>query len=340
MGRSDCDARRRRIAHCRENRGSSGQPDAGQAVSADISVVLPCHTERRLNSIRSALHSLRTQTLPARHVVVSVDNNQHLAAQLQTEFPWVTVILNDGESGASATRNRGVQAVDTALTAFLDDDETAHPDWLFELVAPFADAEVVGTGGKYESNWLTRRPRWFAEEFAWVVGGAYTGLPTVTAPIRNVWSGNMAVRTDAFRQVGGFRTQFGKKGAVSQPEDTDLCLRLSAATQKGWMYVPSAVVFHEVPEQRATFSFFLKRCFSEGAGKALMQRNLAASEAVEVEHAYVRDTARAALRRFVHPHRTAVLQGVTMLLGLASAGLGYLREGFVRPVARRVIRPR
>jgi GT2 family glycosyltransferase len=296
---------------------------------------LPCYTEKRLNSLRSAVQSLQAQTLPPHRVVVVVDNNPRLATDLQREFDWVKVVLNDGEPGASATRNRGVDAVDTALTAFLDDDETAHPQWLAQLIAPFSDCDVVGTGGKYEPNWLVPRPSWFADEFAWAVGGSYLGLPTQTAPIRNVWSGNMAVRTAEFRRAGGFRTQFGKKGAASQPEDTDLCIRVSAMTGKRWMYVPSAVVFHEVPEERASFSFFLSRCFSEGAGKALMQLNLQTDDAVDTEHAYVRDVARAALRRLAQIRPTAVVQGLVMLLGLASAGLGYLRERFVTPAIRR-----
>jgi hypothetical protein len=53
--------------------------------------------------------------------------------------------------------------------------------------------------------------------------------------------GNMAVRTDVFRQVGGFRTDFGKRGSIPQPEDTDLCIRMAEATGGHWMYVPEAI---------------------------------------------------------------------------------------------------
>ncbi|WP_051574815.1 glycosyltransferase family 2 protein [Mycobacterium sp. URHB0044] len=291
----------------------------------DVSVVLPCYTERRLDNIRSALTSLRKQTLEPRRVVVAVDNNPALAELLDEEFDWVTVVQNDGGRGASATRNRGVEAVDTPLTAFLDDDEIADPDWLLELTRPFADEQVVGTGGTYEPAWETTKPRWFPDEFAWVVGGSYLGLPTETAPIRNVWSGNMAVRTAEFRAVSGFRTDFGKQGSVSQPEDTDLCIRMSEATAKRWMYVPSAVILHEVPAGRGSFRFFVTRCFSEGAGKSAMRANLGSSSAVSTEFGYVQTAAVTALRRLTQLRWVAVLQGLTMMLGLASAGAGYLR---------------
>ena len=45
--------------------------------------------------------------------------------------------------------------------------------------------------------------------------------------MRNVWASNMAVRRAAFDAAGGFREDFGKVGAVSRPEDTDLCLRVT-----------------------------------------------------------------------------------------------------------------
>jgi GT2 family glycosyltransferase len=291
----------------------------------DVSVVLPCYTELRLDNIRAALTSLRKQTLEPRQVVVAVDNNPRLAELLDEEFDWITVVRNDAGRGASATRNRGVEAVETPLTAFLDDDEIADPDWLRELTRPFADERVVGTGGTYEPAWETEKPVWFPDEFAWVVGGSYLGLPTETAPIRNVWSGNMAVRTAEFRAVDGFRTEFGKQGSFSQPEDTDLCIRMSEASSKHWMYVPSAVILHDVPAVRGSIGFFVARCYSEGAGKAAMRVNLGSSSAVDAEYGYVREAALTALRRLAQFRWAAILQGLTIVLGLASAGAGYLR---------------
>jgi GT2 family glycosyltransferase len=260
-----------------------------------------------------------------RAVVVAVDNNPGLADLLATEFDWITVVHNDGQRGASATRNRGVHAVTTGLTAFLDDDETAYPDWLRELTEPFVDPRVIGTGGRYVPSWRAAKPDWFPDEFAWVVGGSYLGLPTEVARVRNVWSGNMAVRTEAFRKVGGFRTDFGKRGAIPQPEDTDLCIRMSFASGGHWMYVPDAVILHDVPTDRASLGFFLRRCYAEGAGKAAMERHLAHPVATQDEHDYARTMLKASMQRLLRLHRTENRQGLVMLAGLASAGAGYAR---------------
>ena len=292
----------------------------------DVSVVIACYTEERLGSMESALTSLRKQSLEPRQVILAVDNNPSLVNRLVDQFDWVTVVLNTGGRGASATRNRGVQAVGTPYTAFLDDDETADPDWLLELMRPFADASVVGTGGKYEPVWAAGKPKWFPDEFAWVVGGAYEGLPTVTSPVRNVWSGNMAVRTDAFRRVGGFRTEFGKQDAAAEPEDTDLSYRTAAASGQHWVYVPSAVINHDVPADRASTRFFISRCFAEGHGKAAMSRKLAVLRLRSTPSGMT-----CAIRPARPPDGSFQRGGFTgwrCLLGLASAGVGYATVRF------------
>src|SRR6185369_4468184 len=180
------------------------------------------------------------------------------------------------------TRNTGAWHTTTDLVAFLDGDITAGPRWLAQLVAPFDDPSVVGTGGAIAAAWERSRPRWLPDELLWAVGASYTGMPTTTAPVRNVWSASMAVRRDVFAAVGGFREGFGKIGARNRPEDTDLCLRMSEG-RGGWMYVPEAVVEHAVPPERATFRFLLRRCYAEGRGKVQMARLLEGAASLGAE---------------------------------------------------------
>jgi glucosyl-dolichyl phosphate glucuronosyltransferase len=134
------------------------------------------------------------------------------------------------------------------------------------------------------------------DELLWAVGASYTGMPTTTAPVRNVWSASMAVRREVFAAVGGFREGFGKIGSRNRPEDTDLCLRMSAG-QGRWMYVPGAVVEHDVPAERSTFRFLLRRCYAEGRGKVQMARLLRGSSSLGAERSYLtRTLPRAVLR--------------------------------------------
>jgi glucosyl-dolichyl phosphate glucuronosyltransferase len=131
----------------------------------------------------------------------------------------------------------------------------------------------------------------------------------------------MAVRRDAFEAVGGFRSGFGKVGSMSRPEDTDLCIRVGAAgPQSDWVYVPTAVIDHEVPAQRATFAFFLRRCYWEGAGKIELSAHLGADRDLGDERSYLLHTLPAAFLRDLTTGRFA--RAGAILAGVLAAALG------------------
>jgi glucosyl-dolichyl phosphate glucuronosyltransferase len=252
------------------------------------SVVIACHSEERFGMLLRAIASVHAQAPAPAQVIVAVDHNDALVARLRSEVEGIEVVDHRGQPGASGTRNAGAALAQSPLLAFLDDDVQARPGWLRELTAPFGDPLVVGTGGTTKPAWHGPPPRWFPDEFGWVVGASYAGLPTDAARVRNVWSENMAVRRAAFESVGGFRHGFGKLGRVSRPEDTDLCIRVgSSAPGRHWLYVPGAVVDHEVPSDRATFAFFLRRCFWEGAGKIELSGHLGEESDLGDERSYL-----------------------------------------------------
>jgi glucosyl-dolichyl phosphate glucuronosyltransferase len=230
-------------------------------------------------------------------IVVVVDHSPALLRRTRRDLNGVTVLANAYARGASGTRNTGAFHTGTPLIAFLDDDTVASPDWLDNLTAPFDDPTVVGAGGGIAPAWSGPRPRWMPDELLWTVGVSYTGMPTATAPIRNVWSASMMVRRDAFTAVGGFRTGFGKLGDRNRPEDTELCLRMSAAGDGRWMYVPGALIDHEAPADRTTFRFLLRRCYAEGRGKVQMARFLPRTQNLGAERDYVRRTLPRAVAR-------------------------------------------
>jgi glucosyl-dolichyl phosphate glucuronosyltransferase len=285
------------------------------------SVVIACHTEERFEMLLRAIASARSQTPAPSQVIVAVDHNQRLCKRLRNEVKGIEVIDHGGAPGASGTRNAGAALAQAPLLAFLDDDVQARNGWLAELTAPFSDPSVVGCGGMTEAAWQGPRPRWFPAEFGWVVGASHAGLPTTRERVRNVWSENMAVRRDAFEAVGGFRSGFGKVGSMSRPEDTDLCIRVGAAgPQSDWVYIPTAVIDHEVPAHRATFAFFLRRCYWEGAGKIDLSAHLGADRDLDDERSYLLHTLPAAFLRDLTTGRFA--RAGAILAGVLAAALG------------------
>lgn len=265
---------------------------------SSVSVVIPCHTERRWDHLVRAVASVYAQEIRPVEVVVAVDYNDALFERARRELTGVTVVANRFQRGVSGNRNTGVLRTRTPFVALLDDDAYAYPKWLSGLARPFEDDQVIGTGGAICPMWERPRPAWFPDEFLWVVGGSYTGMPTMTAPVRNVWSASMAVRRDAFDAVGGFRVGFGKLGDRARPEDTDLCLRMSQATGGRWMYVPDALIDHPVQAERTRLRFFLNRCYQEGRGKVELARlNKGHQESLTSERGYLTRTLPVAVGR-------------------------------------------
>ena len=254
-----------------------------------ISVVIPAYSMDRWDSLREAVASVRAQTVQVLQTVVVIDHHPELMAKAASELPGVTVIANASIRGASGARNTGAAASRGDLLAFLDDDAIASPNWLESLLQHFKDPEVVGAGGRLEPLWTTRRPQWFPQEFDWAVGCSYLGMPESAAMVRNVWSNAMAIRRQAFDAVGGFRDDFGKIGAWSRPEDTDLCLRTAECYGGGtWIYEPNAIVVHQVPAERTALSYFLRRCYHEGQGKAALAFLNGISQSISTERQYAR----------------------------------------------------
>lgn len=266
---------------------------------ARVSIVIPCHSERGWDTLVGTVASALAQRPAPAEVVVVVDHNPPLFDRAQRHLAGVTVLDNRFPRGASGARNTGAWHTTTPLIAFLDGDIKAGPQWLAQLVAPFDDPSVVGTGGAIAASWQRSQPQWMPDELLWAVGASYTGMPVNTAPVRNVWSASMAVRRDVFTEVGGFREGFGKIGPRNRPEDTDLCLRMSTSGGR-WMYVPKAVVDHYVPAERATFRFLLRRCYAEGRGKVQMARLLHGSGSLRAERSYLTHTLPQALLRDLH----------------------------------------
>ncbi|HEU4349888.1 MAG TPA: glycosyltransferase family 2 protein [Actinoplanes sp.] len=297
-----------------------------------VSIVIPTHAEQRWASLVRAVACARSQLYTPAEIVVVVDHNPALYRRARRDLAGVTVLENLYAQGVSGNRNTGAFHTHTALIAFMDDDVIAEPDWLGRLVAPFAEPAVVGTGGGIRPSWQGPAPRWMPEEFLWAVGGSYAGMPTVTAPIRNVWSASMVVRRETFMAVGGFRTGFGKLGGQNRPEDTELCIRMSALRGGRWMYVPEAVIRHEVPPVRATFSFFLRRCYAEGRGKVQMAGLTERDGSLTAERDYLRSLPGAVARNIAAASRGRgahhALKAGSVLAGVAAAGFGGVLETF------------
>ncbi|MER7490412.1 glycosyltransferase [Streptomyces sp. NPDC126497] len=145
------------------------------------------------------------------------DASAHALAVLGDLRERTTTVATGGGRGPAAARNAGLRAVTAPWVVFLDDDVQVGPHWCAQLVRDLREAtpDTAGVQGVITVPLPGgRRP---------------TDRERDTAGLaRAHWiAADMAYRTEALRQAGGFDERFPR----AFREDADLALRLLDA---GW----------------------------------------------------------------------------------------------------------
>jgi glycosyltransferase involved in cell wall biosynthesis len=294
----------------------------------DVSVIICVYTEERWDDLLAAVASARRQSLPPLEVLVVVDHNpplQQRLGELLADAPGVRVLANSQARGLSGGRNTGIAAARGQILAFLDDDAVAERDWLRWFVDGFAEPEVMGVGGLTLPVWASgHRPGWYPQEFDWVHGATYRGMPTGRARVRNVLGGNASFRRTAFEVAGGFSAGIGRgadAGADGRPlrplggEETELCIRIHQERPGSvFLFDDRSVIHHRVTAERERFGYFRTRCWAEGLSKAQVAWSVGAGDGLASERHY----ASRVLPRGILRGLAETLRGDTA--GLARAG--------------------
>jgi GT2 family glycosyltransferase len=301
-----------------------------------FSVVICAYTQDRWRELAAAVAAVRTQTQAACELIIVIDHNHSLWERACQNFSDVTVIENTDSRGLSGARNTGIRAAQSELVAFMDEDAVAEPDWLEQLGRGYDNAQVLGVGGAIEPIWSNGQPRWFPNEFKWVVGCSYRGMPVESAPVRNLIGCNMSFRREVLLSLGGFRDGIGRIGTLPVGcEETELCIRAHRRWPQGIIrYQPEARVFHHVPAQRATWRYFRSRCFHEGRSKAVVAALAGKRAGLATERAYTLQTLPQGYYRGV---RDTMLRGDPAGLARSAAivaGLMITTAGYVSGLAQ------
>jgi glucosyl-dolichyl phosphate glucuronosyltransferase len=311
------------------------------SVVRDYSVVICVYTEDRWDQICAAVQSLRVQSLPCAQIIVVVDYNQALYERLVAAMPDVTVVENADAKGLSGARNTGAALARGKIIGFLDDDATAHQDWLKFINDAYANPAVVGVGGITLPEWQTARPWWFPEEFYWVVGCNYLGMPPSGAPVRNLLGGNMTFRRGVFDQIDGFQSNLGRT-SHKQPlgcEETEFCIRLRQHSPDSLLVMEHlATVSHFVPAKRCRLSYFVSRCYAEGISKAQVTKNVGSGDGLSAERTYVTRTLPMGVLRglgdLFRGRPSGIGRAAAIIAGVSVTAAGYLRGKVSQAVAQ------
>ena len=119
----------------------------------NITVIL-C-TYNRCATLSRALASVAASELPqvAKWEVIVVDNNstdgtRAVVEEFCRQHPGRFRYLFESRQGLSQARNAGIREARGDILAFMDDDVTVEPTWLWNLTANLCDGEWAGAGGR------------------------------------------------------------------------------------------------------------------------------------------------------------------------------------------------
>jgi O-antigen biosynthesis protein len=211
-----------------------------------------------LNQKEKTLQCLEAlyQSSPTRYQVIVWDNGStdETAVAIRQSFPDTLVHEHPTNLGVASGRNAAAKlAIETFQPThllFLDNDILVEPNFVEALYHPFTENPKVGqtqaklrfmhdrtrlndAGGARISflRWQVT-PVGFGE----IDRGQYDTVKECIS-----CGGAMMVRTDVFRELGGFDSLFDPFG----PEDMDFSLRLQKAGYQA-LYVPQAMAYHAV----------------------------------------------------------------------------------------------
>jgi glycosyltransferase involved in cell wall biosynthesis len=245
----------------------------------DISIVV-C-TYNRCETLRKVLRDLNKLRIPegTSCEVLVVDNNSNDGTRAVVEefvknrsgfFKYIF----ESRRGKSSALNTGVNSARGEVIAFTDDDVTVDGEWLAEIEGAFESYGCMGIGGKIIPVWNCERPQWFEEEGPYSLYAAVVKLDLgdeareLQVP---AFGANMAFRRTAFEKYGLFREDLGPNPEnLIRGEDSEFSLRVIRGGEK-FMYVPTAVVYHPVEEQRTEKKYFQKWYFDYGRSKVRKQ---------------------------------------------------------------------
>ena len=200
----------------------------------DVSVVVPVRNSER--TLPALLASLAQQDCDERYeVIVADDASTDGSVAAATDFTRCLPLLicqMSRHGGPGAARNAGVERANAATLAFCDGDDIVHPAWLRWLCAAIRRSPLVAGAIHHLDQDAVRPP-------ASALGEPLIDPDGLTAYHRHLpWglTANLAVRRDAFAEIGGFAEELGLDG------DADLCWRL-AARGVDLAYEPAAIVF-------------------------------------------------------------------------------------------------
>ncbi|MFH0988337.1 MAG: glycosyltransferase [Parcubacteria group bacterium] len=205
---------------------------------------------RCLESIKTCLHATAREKMADIALLVvansCTDGSVKFLQKYLPDFPCAARYVEEGRTGLSIARNRGITEANSEYIAYFDDDGLVASDWVeafFQINQKFPGA--VAYGGPMEAiiGELNKLPKSWAGMFI-----RYEKYPEGRYP--DPWNNypvgcNCVVNIQAARTVGGYNEKMGRRG--NQPFDYDeieFYHRLIRANLSNFVYAPQMIFYH------------------------------------------------------------------------------------------------
>jgi glycosyltransferase involved in cell wall biosynthesis len=250
---------------------------AGEAEEAMVDLSLIIATRNRARSLEATLDRLRRQAPEGAcwEVIVvdngSADDTPQVIERAGKDLPLVA--LYEPVPGKNRALNRALEAARGGLLVFTDDNVDPGPGWLSEIHR--ASRERNGYNifcGPIIPNYQEGTPDWLTgHRFSVVAFGSWSPDKPEGELRATPCGANYAIRASALGRLR-FRTDLGpqQKGSPLGGE-TELLHRLFRRGERV-IYVPTAVVGHDVDERQTRLGWLLNRAFRHGRGRGFLAR--------------------------------------------------------------------
>ena len=208
----------------------------------------------RISACLSAIGALAGG--PYETILVDDGSTDETVKIVSNNFPHVR-LFRIPSSGLSAARNHGAAAATGEIFVYTDDDCVPDFEWIIRLDRAFKNPDIAAAGGPN----LPPKASSFEEAIISSAPGAPSHILLDDTHAEHLPGCNLAVRRDAFHNIGGFNPAFRTAG-----DDVDFCWRLrDAGYELG--FTPGAFVWHQ---RRSSIYGFLKQQVGYGLAERIL----------------------------------------------------------------------
>ncbi|MGZ8558866.1 MAG: glycosyltransferase [Chitinophagaceae bacterium] len=241
-----------------------------------ISVVI-C-TYNRDKFIGEALNCLAKQTLSAElfEIIIvdndSTDNTPGISKNFIASHPELNIrYVPEANKGLSFARNRGIAEAKAPIITYIDDDAEATPGFLQSIVSFMqADKTIVGVGGKVVPKYSeSKEPEWMSKYLNGFVGLMDYGIKPkrFDGSMKYPAGCNMTYTKDILKQAGGFNNQL-----TFRSDDKYIFYQVTRLSGNIF-YLPQALLYHNIDNDRLTFTNFKKLFLKSGNEEKIRVRS-------------------------------------------------------------------